>query len=88
MWGFYFVTDDLAFNTDKGEVTDSHKWTDDFVIRVFKEKTPESVIKLLEGKLGRSSDKNVDFAGADHHYAEWHFDKKDLEKILDGISAA
>lgn len=89
MWVFYFVTDDMGFNTTINGITNGTKrWTDDLVVRMFKEKTSERVLKAMESALGASKDSKREFSGGEHHFAEWHFKKDDLEKIIGALAAA
>ncbi len=87
LWGFYFVTDNWHVCTtfEPIHISDNtKKWTDDLILRMCEENTPESVKKAFISEFGEGDVKtqNMGEGNPPLVHRSWHFAKTDLEKII------
>jgi len=86
MWAFYWVNDEWSIITDHEEMemeNDVRKWTDDFIIRIATDLTPQTVQNTLDKVFGEHKTRTSD--GVENW--TWNLKKNDLDKLIDTLSA-
>lgn len=88
-WAFYFVSDDLCVCSGRGEHvinTDTKKWTDKVVLRVFDNLLPQGVMEKLKKTFGTPAQERVLKCRPNEPMTDWNIeDFSTLASKLDAI---